>query len=89
MKLFDNAASPFCRKVRVVLHETGQLDAVELVHATGNPVAPTAAAPTAQNPLGKIPTLLRDDGPAIYDSRVICRFLNDRAGAALYPQPRI
>lgn len=89
MKLFDNGASPFCRKVRVVLHETGQRDAVELIHATGNPIAPSDETPTAQNPLGKIPTLLRDDGSAIYDSRVICRFLNDHCGGALYPPARI
>ncbi|MEM1302921.1 MAG: glutathione S-transferase family protein, partial [Pseudomonadota bacterium] len=41
------------------------------------------------NPLGKIPTLAREDGPAIYDSRVILRYLNDRAGGTLYPEGRI
>jgi len=88
MQLFDNPASPFCRKVRVVLHETGQTGDVALVPAVGHPIA-TAEMPTAHNPLGKIPALLRDSGPAIYDSRVICRFLDDRAGADLYPQARI
>jgi glutathione S-transferase len=41
------------------------------------------------NPLGKIPVLLRDDGPALYDSRVITRYLDALAGANLYPEARI
>ncbi|SMX47546.1 glutathione S-transferase [Actibacterium lipolyticum] len=88
MQLFDNPASPFCRKVKVLLHETGQIDDVEILFAVGHPTA-QAEMPTAHNPLGKIPSLLRDDGPAIYDSRVICRFLNDRVEANLYPEARI
>jgi glutathione S-transferase len=43
----------------------------------------------AANPSGKIPTLVREDGPAIHDSRVIARFLDDRAGAGLYPAGRL
>jgi glutathione S-transferase len=43
----------------------------------------------AANPSGKIPALIRDDGPAIYDSRVICRFLDARVGSGLYPDARI
>jgi len=39
--------------------------------------------------LGKIPALIRDEGPTIYDSRVICRFLDDRAQSNLYPQGRL
>ena len=42
------------------------------------------------NPLGKIPALVLGDGTALYDSRVICRYLDDRAGAGLYPAaPRL
>lgn len=88
MQLFDNPASPFCRKVKVVLAETGQADEVTLVPAIGHPLD-TGAMPLAQNPLGKIPALVRDDGPAIYDSRVICRYLDARAGGGLYPQARL
>ncbi|MEO0829539.1 MAG: glutathione S-transferase [Pseudomonadota bacterium] len=88
MQLYAAKASPFVRKVLVVLHETGQLDDVEIVPATGHPLA-TAEMPLAQNPLGKIPTLNRDDGPALYDSRVICRFLSERAGNPLYPEARL
>jgi glutathione S-transferase len=88
MQLFHNTASPYVRKVMVTLIETGQRDEVELVHATGTPVD-TAQQPVAHNPLGKVPTLLRPDGPALFDSRVICRFLDSRAGARLYPEARI
>ena len=88
MQLFYAPASPFARKVLAVLHETGQLDDIELVIATGTPVN-ASQMPTAHNPLGKIPTLSRPDGPAIYDSRVICRYLDHRAGSNLYPERSI
>lgn len=88
MQLFDNPASPYCRKVKAVLHETGQMADVELIAVVGHPTA-TESLPLAHNPLGKIPTLLRADGPALYDSRVICRYLDARAGGGLYPEARL
>jgi glutathione S-transferase len=88
MKLIMSPASPFVRKVRVVVLETGQADAVEEVPVTTSALA-SAPDALAANPTGKIPALLRDDGPAIYDSRVITRYLDARAGGALYPQARI
>ncbi len=84
MKLFYSPASPFVRKVMVLLAETGQLDAVEVVGATGTPIDP-GTMPVDHNPLGKIPALVTDSGAAIFDSRVICRYLDDRAGGKLYP----
>ena len=87
MKLLKAGPSPFVRKVLVTMHETGQTDSVETVDVTASPMGADAAL-AAANPLGKIPCLIRDDGPAIYDSRVICRFLDDRAGSALYPEAR-
>ena len=86
MKLYSAPASPFVRKVMIVLHETGRLDEVEVVAAGGHPLAQDNM-PVAHNPLGKIPTLARDDGPAIYDSAVICRFLGEAHG--LYPDARL
>ena len=60
-----------------------------LVPATGSPVD-SSQMPLAQNPLGKLPVLERPDGPALYDSRVITRYLDDRAGGKLYPPaPRL
>ncbi|MBC7156447.1 MAG: glutathione S-transferase [Rhodobacteraceae bacterium] len=89
MRLYHAPASPYVRKVMIVLLETGQAGDVALVPATGTPLDP-ATMPVAHNPLGKVPTLERDDGPALYDSRVICRYLDDRAGAGLYPPaPRL
>jgi len=85
MKLYHSPTSPFVRKVMMLLHETGQLDQVELISAAGNPVDP-GTMPLAQNPLGKIPALERSEGPALYDSRVICRYLDARAGGKLYPE---
>lgn len=85
MQLFYAPASPFVRKVLMVLHETDQIDEVELTTVSGTAIA-SGTIPLDQNPLGKIPVLARDDGPAIYDSRVICRYLNQRAKADFYPQ---
>ncbi len=84
-RLYDNPASPFCRKVQVLLHETGQTGDVETIFAVGHPLD-TGRLPLDHNPLGKIPCLLKADGAALYDSRVICRFLDMRAGAGLYPE---
>lgn len=88
MELYHAPASPFVRKVMVTLHETDQLDAVKVVPTIVTPVTPDATA-ASHNPLGKIPALTRPDGPAIYDSRVICRYLSERVDAGLYPQARI
>ncbi|MFO1105090.1 MAG: glutathione S-transferase [Amaricoccus sp.] len=89
MRLHHSVTSPFVRKVTVLLHETGLIEDVVLVPAGGTPVA-SGGMPLAQNPLGKIPVLERPDGPALYDSRVICRFLADLAGSGLYPPaPRL
>lgn len=85
MHLYFSPTSSYVRKVMVLLHETGQIGEVELVMGSGNPVDP-AGAPLDANPLGKVPALERPDGPALYDSRVICRYLDARAGAGLYPE---
>lgn len=84
MRLYWSANSPYARKVLVLLHELDLLDRVEVVPAAGGPLDP-GTLPLALNPLGKIPTLERDDGPALYDSRVICRYLDALAGGRLTP----
>jgi glutathione S-transferase len=88
MQLLISPASPFVRKVRVLLRETDLLTQVEEVDVATTPLASDPKV-VAANPTGKIPALIRDDGPAIYDSRVITRFLDNHAGAALYPESRI
>lgn len=84
MKLFFSAASPYVRKVMVVLHETGQLGDVEIVPVTNTPIEP-ADQLASNNPLSKVPALVRPDGPTLFDSRVICAFLDDRGKGGLYP----
>ena len=85
MKLFHNIASPFVRKVRVLAAETGQSARIELVQSVFTPVQPDREV-FASNPLGKIPTLLLDDGTALYDSRVICEYLDTlHDGPRLFP----
>src|SRR3954464_2748794 len=74
MKLLAGLASPYTRKVRVVLAEKKiecELDLVD-VFPTENPV-------NAHNALGKIPTLVLDDGTALFDSRVIVEFLDGKS----------
>ncbi|EEX16775.1 glutathione S-transferase [Citreicella sp. SE45] len=88
MKLLQAGPSPFVRKVLVTLHETGQFDEVETVQVTASPLAPDANL-IAANPVGKIPALLRSDAPTLYDSRVICRYLDHRAQSGLYPESRL
>jgi glutathione S-transferase len=89
MKLYHAAASPFVRKVMVLLHEAKSTDRVTLIPASGTPLDP-GTLPVDRNPLGKIPALERDDGPTLYDSRVITRYLDDLLRAGLYPAaPRL
>jgi len=76
MKLFYAAASPFARKVRILAEEIGLADRIEVI-----PVNPwNDETLRAHNPLCKVPTLVGDDGEAIYDSRVICIYLDRLAG---------
>jgi glutathione S-transferase len=84
MRLYHAPASPFVRKVMVLLHEAGAANRVALVPAAGTPLDP-GTMPVDRNPLGKIPALERPDGPTLYDSRVICRYLDDLLHAGLYP----
>ncbi|MFD3190268.1 glutathione S-transferase [Sedimentitalea sp. HM32M-2] len=84
MKLYHSPLSPFVRKVSVLLHELDRTDQVE-VETVVTTALDSSDRLIAANPLGKIPALARTDGPTLYDSRVICAYLNDRFGGALYP----
>ena len=83
MHLLSSPASPFARTCRVTLQELG-LNDISVVDVSASPMGGDETI-NAANPSGKIPTLVRDEGPALYDSRVINAFLNDHAGGALYP----
>jgi len=87
MQLHANAASPFVRKVRVAALETGLDARIEKIERRQTPVAADAAL-NADNPLGKIPCLITDEGLALYDSRVICEYLDSlHDGKKLFPAP--
>ena len=88
MKLIMAEASPFARKVRVLLRETKQLKNVEEVSIATSPFQVNEQAKAA-NPTGRIPSLIRADGPALYDSRVITRYLDAKAAAGMYPGARL
>ncbi len=85
MKLFHSPASPFVRKVMVLLHELDRADAVELASVVTTALASDEALKAA-NPLARLPALTRPDGATLYDSRVITAYLNDLFGGGLYPQ---
>ncbi|WP_149539048.1 glutathione S-transferase family protein [Siccirubricoccus phaeus] len=85
MQLYWSSRSPFVRKVMVVAHEHGLAERIEKrpivvsVMKTGRELLPT-------NPLGKIPTLVLADGTILYDSSVICEYLDEiGSGPKLFP----
>lgn len=85
MKLYHSPASPFVRKALVAAHELGLADAIEIVPVAMTPVKSVPAL-NDENPLGKIPALVLDDGTALYDSPVICEYLDTRHdGPRLFP----
>lgn len=85
MKLYFSPASPYARKVRISALELGLSERIELLPVTLSPVSPHAQL-REHNPLGKIPALLTDSGEALYDSPVICEYLDALAGGGrLWP----
>ena len=84
MKLFFSPNSPYVRKVLVTAQEVGLGAQLELLDAAANPINRDARI-VAHNPLGKVPTLVTDDGLALYDSRVICEYLNAQGQGTLFP----
>jgi glutathione S-transferase len=80
MKLRGSALSPFVRKVRMAILHLGFEKRVEEMRADPNDPADSLRQ---QNPLGKIPALIADDGTVIYDSRVILEYLDHLAGGGI------
>src|SRR5215813_3218779 len=72
--------SPFARKVRMAILHLGLAEKVEFVRA--DPMNPEDVL-RRDNPLGKIPVLMTQDGKAIYDSRVILEYLDHVAGGGI------
>jgi glutathione S-transferase len=85
MRLHYSPRSPYARKVVVVAREAGLIEQIEIASTSVSPVTVNHEV-AAQNPLGKIPSLVIDGGEVLYDSRVICQYLDSRhAGHKLYP----
>ena len=84
MKLLFSPTSPYVRKCLATAIELGLLDRIERVTVAAHPIQRDPSI-IASNPLGKVPTLITDDGVALYDSRVICEYLNDEAHGQLFP----
>lgn len=85
MKLYYSPASPFARKVRMVALETGLDGDIEPHQVTVSPVNPNPEL-ARENPLMKIPALVTADGIALFDSRVICEYLDSlNPGKKLFP----
>lgn len=76
MKLLGSPASPYARKVRIVLEEKN----IPYEYVIDRPSSPNSVAANF-NPLGQIPVLVRDDGKAIYDSPVIVEYLDNLSAA--------
>ena len=83
MKLHWSPKSPYVRKVMVCAHELGVVDRLDLVRSVAAMLKPNPSI-MADNPLSKIPTLVREDGSTLFDSIVICEYLNYRAGARCF-----
>jgi glutathione S-transferase len=78
VQLYHATVSPFARKVRVLVREKGLLDRVEEISV--NPLADPAELHFV-NPLGKVPALVLSDGLALFDSPVICEYLDTISGS--------
>jgi glutathione S-transferase len=85
MKLHWSPRSPYVRKVMVCAHEFGLVDRLELVRSVAAMQKPNARL-MQDNPLSKIPTLVLENGFVLFDSAVICEYLDELAGGSLFPR---
>ena len=83
MKLHYAPQSPFARKVRAAAIELGLSGSIDLEYTEVVPGHPNRTFGQSYNPLRKIPALALDDGTTIYDSTVICEYLDDLAGGGI------
>ena len=83
MNLIYSGASPYARKARAAAIETGMADKIEMLEI--NPWADPDGYRDI-NPVGKVPALVRDDGPALYQSNLVCEFLDAYGETKIYPE---
>lgn len=85
MKLYWSSRSPFVRKVMVCAYETGLAPHIELERTLVVMSQPNLEL-MRHNPLGRIPTLVTDDGKVLHESLLICEYLDSlHGGARLFP----
>jgi glutathione S-transferase len=85
MKLHWSPKSPYVRKVMICAHELGLVNRLELVRSVAAMLKPNAPL-MRDNPLSKIPTLLLGDGRTLFDSVVICEYLDELGQGTLFPR---
>ncbi len=83
MKLFSSPTSPYARKARILIIELGLDSSVDIENTTPmeNPTDLQAS-----NPIGKVPSLKLADGSSLYDSPVICEYLDAQNGNRFLPE---
>lgn len=79
MKLLYQTHSPYARKALVFALEVGLADSIEVVPHETSPTAQNEEV-FAHNPLGKVPVLICPGGPTLFDSDVICAYLDTQHG---------
>ena len=81
MKLYYQTHSPFARKALVFAHEAGLAERIDVIH---HETSPTRRNETvyAENPLGKVPVLIRPGQKPLFDSDVICAYLDTLSASA-------
>jgi glutathione S-transferase len=82
MKLYSASASPYSRKARVLVIELGLSSRVEVQEQAPRD---NSTGYFNVNPLARVPALLTDDGTVLYDSPVICEYLNTLANGSIIP----
>ncbi len=84
MKLYVSTTSPYSRKVRVALIELNLEEHIEIIL---EPPFNDSTSLHNANPLGKVPALILEDGSSLFDSALICRYLDSLCTQTLLPQP--
>ena len=86
MKLYWSPRSPFVRKVMVCVHELGIVDRIQTEYAFVSPSQVNGEV-LKVNPIGRIPALVTDSGMVLFDSHVICEYLDAEHGSSrLFPK---
>jgi glutathione S-transferase len=87
MKMYWSSRSPFVRKAMVVAHEVGVADRIEKIPVVVSSTMKPTADVMKNNPLNKIPTLITDEGITLFESVVVCEYLDStfNKGAKLFP----